>query len=123
MYGIRSEDVLDVVAVTAWDETSVAFVVTGWLPFKVKLINLLCVFSADQLANELELFSEFEDGLLKDGYFSGGPILEDWLWSHGIDHNIEVFLFIEVIDGIEVELDWFFLLLGIGLVDVCLGGD
>lgn len=92
-------------------------------PLQVKLIDILGVFGLDQLCDELKLLAEPQNGLLEDSHFPGCPLLEHTGGSDWIDEDIEISLLVEMIDGIEVELDGFLLFLGVGLVDLVLGLD
>ena len=93
------------------------------LPLQVKIIDILCIFGLDELGNELELLAESQDGLLEDGHLSWCPFLEDAGWSDWVYEDVEVSLLVEVVDSVEVQLNWLFLLFGVGLIDLVLGLD
>lgn len=96
---------------------------TCGFPLQVELINILRIFGLDELGDELELFAESKDGLLEDCHLSWRPFLEDAGRCHWVYEDVEVSLLVEMVDSVEVQLDWLFLLLGVGLVDLVLGLD
>lgn len=95
----------------------------GSLPFEVELVDVFGIFCLDQLSDELELLSESQDGLLENSHFSRRPFFEDKSWGDGVDEDIEISFFIEVVDCVEVELNRLLLFLGVGLVYFVLGLD
>lgn len=96
---------------------------TCGFPLQVKLIDILCIFGLDELGNELKLLSKSQDGLLEDSHLPWCPFLEDAGWSDWVYEDVEVSLLVEMVNSVEVQLDWLFLFLGVGLVDLVLGLD
>jgi hypothetical protein len=85
-------------------------------PLQIKFIDVFCVFCLDQLSNELELLAKAKDCLLEDRHFPWSPFFKDEDGGDWIDEDIQVSFFVEVVDCIEIELNWLLLLLWIGLV-------
>lgn len=98
----------------------VGLVVACCPPFQVEFIYVLCILRPYQLSNELELLSEPKDSLFEDGYFSGGPSFEDKSRSNRVDQNIQVTLFVDVGNGVEVVLNRLLLFLWVRLVYLAL---
>lgn len=119
----RSDVVFDVAAVVGRGVAAVRLEVACGFPLQVKFIDILRVLGLDELSDELELLAEPEDGLLEDGHFPRRPFLEDAGGSDWVDEDVEVPFLVEVVDGVEVELDGLLLLLRVGLVDFVLGLD
>lgn len=95
----------------------------GRLPLEVELVHFLRVLAPDQFRDELELLPELQDGLLEHRHLPRRPLLEDEAGGHWVHQDVQVALLVEVVHGVEVQLDGLLLFLGVGLVDVALGGD
>lgn len=75
-------------------------------PLEIKLIHLLRVLGFDQLGYELELFPEFQNSLLEDGYFPRCPVLEHVGVPQGTNHHLHVLFLIYRIYRVQVHFDW-----------------
>lgn len=95
----------------------------GEPPLIIELEHILGVLGLDQFRNELKLFPELDDPLLKNCYLFGRPPLKHTFRVDWIDQDVEVFFLVELVDSVKVHLDGFlFLLLG-GFEDLRGGGQ
>ena len=94
----------------------------GRLPLQIELIDLLGIFSLNQLGQKLKLLAEFENGLLEDCNFPGCPFLEHRHWRYWTYQDLQISLLVEMVNRVKVELNRFLLLFWVRLIHVCLGG-
>lgn len=78
----------------------VRFVMACCLPFKVELIDILCIFSLNQFSDKLELLSKAKDCFLENGNLFWRPFFKRKHRGHWIDKDIKVTLFVNVDDAV-----------------------
>lgn len=100
---------------------SVRFEMTCRFPLQVKFVDILCIFCFNKFSNKFELLSKPQNCLLEDCHFFRCPFLEDECRCYWVDQDVQVPFLIKVIDGIKVELYWFFLFFRVGFIDIILG--
>jgi hypothetical protein len=91
------------------------------LPFQIEFVDIFCVLGFNKLSNELELLSETKNGLLEDRDFSWCPFLEDECRCNWINQDVQISFLVQMVDGIEIELNRLLLLFRVGFINVILG--
>ena len=60
------------------------FVMAGWFPLQIKLVDFLSVFSFYHLSYELELFAEFQNRFLENSNLPRRPPLKYRIWGRWV---------------------------------------